>query len=185
MSDPNHIADHLEEGEIDLLIDSERIVPHSMKMRTLLKEPFVMAQRKAHPRGTGKLDLDVYCGLRHVVASPERGNIRGYMDTHLESLGRRRNTVLSVPQVMMVTEILRTSDFVCTLPRILLARFSDVFDLFELPFQAEHYTLTMAWHARNQFDPAVKWLRDLVLGVAPDGGRTFGETSPRGSYPDC
>jgi DNA-binding transcriptional LysR family regulator len=165
VADPEHIGAHMEKGEIDLLIDSERIVPEGVKRRVLIEEPFVMAQRKGHPRGSGALDLDTYCRLRHVVASPERGIIRGYMDAYLESLGRRRNTVLSVPQVMMVLEILRSSDYVCTLPHMLLARFSEVIDVFELPFPSEPFALAMAWHARDHADPAVKWLRELILGI--------------------
>jgi DNA-binding transcriptional LysR family regulator len=133
-------------------------------MLTLLEEPFVMAQRKAHPRGTTALDLDAYCALRHVVVSPERGSTRGYMDAYLERQGRQRNTVLSVPQAMMVPEILRTSDYVCTLPLMLL-EFSTVLDCFELPFQNEYYKLTLASHPRNHLDPAVRWLRDLVVDV--------------------
>jgi DNA-binding transcriptional LysR family regulator len=163
ISDPQHDAVHMEEGGIDLLIDSARAIPRSMKARILLEEPFVMAQRKRHPRGMGALDLDEYCSLQHIVASPERGNLEGYMDGHLRKLGRRRDAVLAVPQFMMVPEILRSSDYVCTLPRMLLARFSDVVDVFELPFEAEKFTLSMAWHPRNDGDPAVKWLRDRVV----------------------
>jgi len=165
VSDPERVAMHMEDGEIDLLIDSERIVPGSLKAQPLLAEPFVMVQRKRHPRGRRALDLDAYCALRHIVVSPDRDNIRGYMDAHLESQGRRRNTVLSVPQVMMVPEILRTSDYVCTLPRMLLAPFKAVVDTFELPFPNEPYRLLMAWHARNDADPASKWLRDQVTAI--------------------
>lgn len=157
----------MEEGEIDLLIDSDRRIHRSMKMRVLLKEPFVMAQRKGHPRGKGRLSLDEYCSLQHIVVSPERGNVEGYMDAHLEKLGRQRNAVLAVPQFMMVPEILGSSDYVCTVPRMLLARFSDVVDVFELPFDAEEFTLTMAWHPRNHGDPAVKWLREMIVNAGP------------------
>jgi hypothetical protein len=73
----------------------------------LLTQPFVMVQRKGHLRGTGALDLETYPGLRHVVASPLRGPVRGYMDEYLEQPGYRRNVVLSVPQFGMVPEVLK------------------------------------------------------------------------------
>jgi len=144
----------------------------------LIEEPFVMAQRKAHPRGTDTLDLNAYCALRHVVVTPERNNLRGYMDAHLESHGRQRNTVLSVPQVMMVPEILRTSDYVCTLPRMLMLPFASIVDVFELPFQTENYKLAMGWHPRNHEDPAVKWLRGQVLALFHQSPDTPDATSP-------
>jgi DNA-binding transcriptional LysR family regulator len=163
--EPKRIAAHMEDGDIDLLIDSERIVPGGLHAQLLFEEPFVMAQRKQHPRGKRPLKVDAYCALRHIVVSPERTNIRGDMDAYLENQGKRRNTVLSVPQFMMVPEILRTSDYVCTLPRMLLAPFSDVVDLFRLPFPAEPFRLVMGWHARNDRDPAIAWLRDQVSGI--------------------
>jgi DNA-binding transcriptional LysR family regulator len=165
VTDPAHIAAHMEEGEIELLIDSQRNVPPNLKAQLLLEEPFVMAQRKRHPRGRRALDLDTYCALRHIVVSSERGDIRGYMDAHLETLGRQRNALISVPQVMMVPDILQASDYVCTLPRMLLAPFKAVLDMFELPFSNEPYRLMMGWHPRNDTDPASKWLRDHVLAV--------------------
>jgi DNA-binding transcriptional LysR family regulator len=169
MSNPDDLAAHLEEGEIDLLIDGERVIPGNAKMRVLLNQPFVMAQRKGHPRGTGVLDLDTYCSMRHVVASPMRGDVHGYMDDYLEQLGRRRNVAVSVPQFGMVAEILRTSDYVSTLPKGLLSRFADLVDTFDLPFRTAPFTVAMAWHPRNHADPALKWLRDLVVGSTSTG----------------
>jgi DNA-binding transcriptional LysR family regulator len=169
MSEPDKLVAHLEEGEIDLLIDAQRVIPGSAKMRILLRQPFVMAQRKGHPRGTAELDLDTYCSLRHVVASSARGRVLGYMDEYLELLGRQRNVALSVPQFGMVPEVLRTSDYVSTLPNVLLARFAHLVDVFDLPFDAAPFTLAMAWHPRNHIDPAVQWLRDLVVAASPGG----------------
>jgi DNA-binding transcriptional LysR family regulator len=52
MTDPAAVAAHLEEGEIDLLIDARRVTPDNAKMRVLLTQPFVMVQCKGQPRGT-------------------------------------------------------------------------------------------------------------------------------------
>lgn len=76
-----------------------------------------------------------------------------------------RNTVISVPQVSMMPEILQTSDYVCTLPRMLLVPFESVLDTFDLPFPNALYRIVVAWHARNDADAASKWLRQQVLRV--------------------
>nr|WP_276522772.1 LysR substrate-binding domain-containing protein [Cupriavidus necator] len=154
-----------EEGEFDLLIDSERAVPRGLKSRVLRREKFVMAQRKRHPRGKRPLDVDAYCALHHVVVSPDRDNFRGYMDDYLEQIGRRRNTVLVVPQAMMIPDILRSSDCVCTLPRMLFTSCLDVVDVFDLPFPTEPYHLALAWHPPNDADPAVRWLREQIIAL--------------------
>lgn len=93
LTDPARIATNMEEGEVDLLIYSEKVVPPGPKTQMVKEEQFVMAQRKRHPRGRRTLNLDEYCALRHIVVPPERSDvgsdIRGYMDDHLRSLCRR------------------------------------------------------------------------------------------------
>jgi DNA-binding transcriptional LysR family regulator len=170
MTDPEAVAAHLEEGAIDLLIDAQRVIPDNAKMRVLLTQPFVMVQRKGHPRGTGPLDLETYLGLRHVVATPMRGPVHGYMDEFLEQLGYRRNVALSVPQFGMVPDVLNESDYVSTLPASLLAGFADRVDMFALPFQAPPFTLAMAWHPRNHTEPGLEWLRALAARAAGETG---------------
>ena len=42
-----------------------------------------------------------------------------------------------------------------------------VLDMFELPYDDKGFRLGMAWHPRNHADPAVSWLRDLVVRLVP------------------
>lgn len=161
------IASQMERGEVDLLLASERIVPATMKARPLIHGRFVMAQRKGHPRGNVPLDLDAYCGLQHVLVTEVGGSMRGYVDDNLASQGRQRNVVLSVEKFMLVPEILRNSNLVCTLPSMLMSRFTNVLDMFELPFSDRGFGLRLAWHPRNHGDPAVAWLRALLEQVVP------------------
>ncbi|WP_341675281.1 LysR family transcriptional regulator [Niveibacterium sp. SC-1] len=162
------LAEQMERGEIDLLLGSERMVPPSMKARRLIEEDFVMAQRKGHPRGTAGLDLDTYCRLPHVLVSTSGGSFHGFMDEQLEGLQRSRPVVLSVQQFTLVPEILRTTDYVSTLPRRLAARFAHLLDAFELPFAARGFSLYAAWHPRNHQDPANLWLRETLAQAGAD-----------------
>jgi DNA-binding transcriptional LysR family regulator len=164
--DAGRIGAQLESGEIDLLIGSPRMVPPSAKARELLRDGFVHVQRRGHPRGTAPLDLDAYCALRHVLVSTSGGSLHGYMDELLEALGRRRDVVLSVEQFTLVPRLLRATDLVATVPGRIARRFADVLDAFDLPFAAGGFSLSMAWHARSQADPAHQWLRGVLLALA-------------------
>lgn len=166
--DAGLIAAQMEGGDVDLLIASERLLPASMKVRPLLHGAFVMAQRKDHPRGTASLDMDTYCALRHVLVTEFGGHFSGYIDETLAERGRRRSVVVSVEKFMLVPEILRNSDYVCTLPSMLRSRFSGVLDMFDLPFDDRGFGLRLAWHPRNHADPAVTWLRDTITGLLDD-----------------
>lgn len=163
--DASLIAAQMEGGEVDLLIASERILPVSMKVKPLLHGSFVMAQRKDHPRGTAPLDMDAYCALQHVLVTEFGGRFSGYIDETLAEQGHRRNVVVSVEKFMLVPEILRNSDYVCTLPSMLRSRFSSVLDMFDLPFDDRGFGLRLAWHPRNHTDPAVVWLRNTIVGL--------------------
>jgi DNA-binding transcriptional LysR family regulator len=160
------IAAQLERGEVDLLIGSERMVPSGMKIRRLMDERYLMAQRKGHPRGKKPLDLKTYCSLSHVLVSTSGGSFRGEIDEQLERIGRRRRVVLSVHQFVLAPMFLRITDYVATLPARFVDRFADELDTFELPFKARGFTLSTAWHPRNQADPAHIWLRKQFVAVA-------------------
>jgi DNA-binding transcriptional LysR family regulator len=164
--DPATVVGRLDRGEVDMMIGSERMVPPSMKARKLLDERFLMVQRKGHPRGTRALDLDSYCALAHVLVSTSGGSFHGFMDEHLDALGRHRDVVLSVQNFTLVPELLARTDYVSTLPSRIVARYADRLDAFELPFDARGFSLFAAWHPRNQLDPGSVWLRETLAGMA-------------------
>ena len=168
----SRIAAELSDGTVDLLIGSERAVPDTMRGRPLLPDGFVMAQRKRHPRGPGPLDMDTYCALDHALVSTSGGSLHGYLDEQLAKLGRHRKVLLSVQHFTLMPAILLATDYVCTLPRQLAARFSDQLDLFELPFEVQGFTLSAAWHPRNHVDPASLWLRGQLIEVAEEAIET-------------
>ena len=159
---PELIAADLERGTMDLLIDAERLIPQSMKARELSNGRFVMAQRPGHPRGAASLDLNTYCDLQHVLFSSADGVPQGYMDEYLATVQRQRQVLVTVPQLSLVAQILRNSNYVCTLPITLFNNFGTDLELFELPFAAPSFHLMLAWHPRSHYDPAVGWLRDLI-----------------------
>jgi DNA-binding transcriptional LysR family regulator len=142
------------------------MLPPAMKARKLFDERFRMAQRKGHPRGAGTLSLDAYCGLRHVLVSTSGGSFHGFMDEHLEVLGRSREVALSVQSFTLAAELVCGTDYVSTLPSRLLARYRDRLDSFELPFPAQGFSLYAAWHPRNHADPANRWLRERMVDAA-------------------
>ncbi|WP_408508234.1 LysR substrate-binding domain-containing protein [Paraburkholderia sediminicola] len=159
-------ASRLESGEIDLLLGSDRMIPPSMKARKLYDEHFVFVQRKGHLRGTAPLDLDTYCALDHVLVSTSGGSFHGFMDEHLDELGRERRVALSVQHFTLVPDLLSNTDYVSTLPSRFAARYVDRLDIFALPFDARGFTLYAGWHPRNQADPALVWLRETLAGLA-------------------
>lgn len=159
------LSGRMERGEVDIYVGAARTLPETLKQRPLITDEFRMAQRKGHPRGTGPLDLTMYCGLEHVLVSTD-GEFRSPIDDRLAEIGVQRRIVLTVSGYNQVPLLLSGTDSVATLPSRLLNRYADQLDIFDLPFQYPHFTLSMAWHPRAQDDSAHRWLRESFIAAA-------------------
>ena len=160
-TEPGLLLQRMESGEIDLVLGAARSMPPSLKTQSLLTEHYQMAQRKRHPRGRAALTFDSYCELKHVLVSAV-GGFRGFIDDHLEQIGRSRFVAISVPQYNVVPTLLSHTDLVCTLPQRFLATANRQLDLFDLPFETPDFALSLGWHARTDSDPAHRWLREQL-----------------------
>lgn len=164
--DPARIGTQLESGEVDLLVSIDSLIPPAMKARVLLKDRYLMAQRKGHPRGPTPPDLETYCALRHVLVSLDGGGFHGFMDDYLHRLGRRRQVAVSVPQYHLMPDILEATDYVGVMPSRLVQRFGGRLDACELPIPTHDISLYASWHPRMHADPAHQWLRERVATLA-------------------
>lgn len=163
---PERIGALMENGDVDLPISIESLIPPTMKARVLLEDRYLMAQRKGHPRGPTPPDLDTYCALRHVLVSLDGGGFHGFMDDYLQKLGRQRQVAVSVPQYHLMPDILEATDYVGVMPSRLVRRFSGRLDAFELPIPTHDISLHASWHPRMQADAAHHWLRERVAAIA-------------------
>ena len=69
---------------------------------------------------------------------------------------------MSVTQFTSVYELLKSSDYVCTLPSRLVDFYSKDLDKFELPFEASGFKLYLGWHVAYENDPAMAWLKGFI-----------------------
>jgi DNA-binding transcriptional LysR family regulator len=157
-----YLNERMAQGEIDLYIGDMNKMPESLKMRYLMKDRFLMAQRKEHPRGISKPSLADYCKLSHVVVS-QKADFVTSIDHILASLTCQRNVVVSVSNYNQVALVLSNSDCVATLPSQLLNRYESSLDLIDLPFDIPTFELAMAWHPRVHEDASNVWLRKQFI----------------------
>jgi DNA-binding transcriptional LysR family regulator len=152
------LNERMARGEIDLYIGDMNKMPESLKMRYLMKDRFMMAQRKDHPRGQSAPSLREYCQLSHVIVSA-KAELLTPIDHILAASSVKRNITISVPSYNQVALVLSNSDCVATLPSQLLKRYEHLLDLIQVPFEIPSFELAMAWHPRSHEDEANQWLR--------------------------
>ncbi|MFF8289679.1 LysR family transcriptional regulator [Streptomyces sp. NPDC016309] len=151
----------LREGRVDLEVG---VIGHpDPETRTeLLGEARLLGVvRPEHPLAARKrVTVRGFAAAEHIGVS-RRGRVRGPVDEALAALGLRRRVAAVVPSWSAALHLCRQADFVC-LATEPVARAFGLYG-FEVPLDLPPLTLEMAWHPRNDADPAHAWLRDRVL----------------------
>lgn len=160
------MMDLLESGKVDIFIGLRSKAHDSWLSRRLFVTDFVTAQRKHHARGQRPLDLDEFCALDHMLVSTEGSGFAGYVDDALSLLGRHRHVAVSIQSYALAPIILAASDFLCTLPRRFLERFTATLDLFETPLPLESVEFVAHWHPRSHEDAGHIWFREQLFAVS-------------------
>lgn len=120
------------------------------------------------PQGQG-----AYLAARHITVVHSDAD-RLEFDKRLEAAGVARDILISVAGFAGVPSFLRGSDMVATLPSLLARGVMVGFGTAPVPVGGRltgamcALPLFMAWHLRDQHDPARMWLRQTVIDVAQD-----------------
>lgn len=172
------VTRELLDGDTDIAIAVFDRKIENVEIRKLFDADYVVAMRKGHPAATS-FDLDTWLAYKHVVVSG-RGDLRTPLDSQLAEMGYRRSVGLVVPAFQLVPAVLATTDMIATLPQQSIASHAHV-DLvvFAPPVSVDGFTLSVAWHARQNADRAVQYVCGLVreafgpagaLSIAPRKG---------------
>lgn len=152
--------------ELDLAINWFKRVPSSLQRRELLQDDFVCVVREQHPAVRGKITLKQYVELPHLLVAPRSGTI-GVVDGALRRRGKRRHVAMTVPHFLVAPHIVVKSDLVLTLA----SRVAQVcteglpLQIMQAPIALPGFAIHMVWHTRRDRDPALHWLRQLVISA--------------------
>ena len=119
--------------------------------------------REGHAMAKGPLTLGRFCSARHLLVSFS-GKPHGFIDTALETLGRKRRIVMTVNQFYTAARVVADSDLLTVLPRHFLARtgFSQALTSRQLPFEVPAVHIDAFWHTRKDTSSPHRWLRDVI-----------------------
>jgi DNA-binding transcriptional LysR family regulator len=161
---PPRIAKQAEHGQIDLAFHITGGSPPSMRRRALFTERYVLVGRTGHPRLKRRPTAAQFCGLEHVVVSPDGGGFSGVTDDALATAGLARRVVLSVPHFLFVLSAVASTDLVAMVPERLV-RGNGALRVVEAPVDVPGYEMSMLWDERSHRDPAHRWLRELIAAT--------------------
>ncbi|MFZ4650283.1 MAG: LysR family transcriptional regulator [Rubrivivax sp.] len=160
----------LDEGALHLAVVGSGDHPPRFDVRHLLREPLVCMGAHDHPGLVEPLTLQGFAALDHIVVSPSASH-RSLIDQLLASKNLRRRTVLSIPFLTAVPQLVANSRLVCVVPRNLVDRLEPYgrFRWLPVPLEGAYFDFFAVWHSRETLTPSHDWLRSQVLGSAGAG----------------
>jgi len=203
-TDPRQLPSQLETGEVDaaivplvdeLPVDQPQLTSESFVRRELFRDQHVCFVRRDHPalrtRASakraktdaamgGKLSLETYAGLSHLLVSPQ-GTGPGIVDQMLAQRGLTRRVALRVPHFYAALSIVSECDLILTAPRALGVLASLAAEpragerrtgepgtvvMLPPPLRLPSHSVHLVWHERFSHDAGHSWLRELVAQVA-------------------
>jgi DNA-binding transcriptional LysR family regulator len=167
-------AEMLRENRCDLLITPRPPAGTDILQRRLFEDRYVCFY---DPAMRGPPDRDAYLAADHATVLYAE-NEKLEFDRRLEARTVARDMVVSVPHFSSVPVFLRGTRMLATLPSLLARSTMAGFAQAPVPLPellaegVERLPMYLAWHRRNQLDPAQAWVRDIIIDVATQTVRT-------------
>ena len=132
-----------------------------LRRQELASEHYKVVMRRGHP-AAGDFTLDTWLAHPHVVVSP-RGDARGTLDDVLLRLGLQRHIGLVLPSFTAALHVVASTDLIAMVPsRSLTDEDASWLTIYSPPVPVETFPLHLAWHERNDNNPAHAHVRALL-----------------------
>ncbi len=162
-------AQHLDEGQIDLVITPEYILSGNHPAYELYEEPQVVIGARENPvLAKGYITEEEFEAAGHVAVVLGEQRIVSYADRQLEIMGKRRKIEVttsvfsSVPWYIEGTE--RLALLHGRLARNMQNRFA--ISLVPVPFEFPPMRQMLSYHAGREEDAGLIWLRSRIEAIA-------------------
>ena len=168
----------VERGKIDLVINRFDQMPQSFHQVTLWTDRFICLMSKDNPI-LKNFDLPAYLAADHIWVSktgmgvgvgvnPDDVQRLGWVDSALAQLGEQRRIRVFTRHYQAAMTLAEENDLIVTLPAraTRLQRDNPRVVVREVPFEVPPLELKMAWSPLLQHNPAHRWARQMITGVA-------------------
>jgi DNA-binding transcriptional LysR family regulator len=166
---PRQLEEAMAAGEVDLAagffpdIRGTQVIQRRVGLHS-----FTSIARVGHPATRGRLTLEQYAQLGHIVVEAS-GRSQEVFDEFLREKGIRLKVLLRTPHFMSLPIVVAETDAVATVPQALgdfVRNYGGVQEL-PLPFVPPTFQVNLFWHRSAQNDPSNVWLRELMISQFP------------------
>ena len=163
----------IDAGRSDIAIIQDLKTSTRFVREKLFSVDYVCVARKQNRMFRPPIDIETYNTLNHIMVS--FGDVEfSRLDADLEARGLQRQIKVRVPLYTAAQSIAAQTDFVHTMPRILLPSAAEHYDfkVSELPVESPTRDYYFVWKSTRASDPALAWLRQLIRECFDNGERT-------------
>ncbi|MDH1430151.1 LysR family transcriptional regulator [Comamonas aquatica] len=162
----------LADGELDLALGIFPEIPQDIRVETLFEEDFICLADKATIQEKGGLSLEEWLERPHVMLAL-KPDANEEIERALAAKGLKRRIAVALPHWSAAVELLSGTDLVLTIARRAVGPLRSFQGLrqFAPPRQLQlpKMAYQQAWHTRKDNDPALSWLRQVVMnGCKPN-----------------
>jgi DNA-binding transcriptional LysR family regulator len=159
--EPEHVADALGAGSIDLAVGFLPALGPPLRRQALFSDPYLCLMRADYPAAT--LTRRKFLEASHVLVT-YRGGHR-VVEEALERAGAAQRIVLRVPHFTVVPMVLEQTDLILTLPARVARAFERRGNLKALapPVPIPPADVAVHWHERFDADAGNRWLREQLV----------------------
>ena len=150
-------------GDADLAVSVLPPPDDRCRRVQLIEERYRVVMDCRHP-AAASFDLESWLSFRHVFVSAS-GESKGPLDDQLQQLGRSRRVGVVVPSFNLVPEVLLSSDLIAMLPTRCIPD-DPRFVVHDPPIAVEGFPVHLGWHRRNDSDPAVQHVAQLIADLS-------------------
>lgn len=162
--DRRELESELAAGTLDCAIDVLLPLSENILHTRIIEETIVVLARKGHPQVRGKLDLETYLKLDHILVSSRRRG-PGLEDVELNRLGLKRRIRCRGQHYFAACRIVSQTDLLLTMPERYARVVNPQFDsqILSFPLEMPAIDSYLYWHANVNNDPANRWLREQIM----------------------
>ncbi|WP_051021399.1 LysR family transcriptional regulator [Nocardia araoensis] len=156
----------LRRGDVDVELGVLQHLDPESRAETLLTMPVIGVAGEGNPLFDAPIDAARFAAADHIGVS-RRGKLRGPIDDALARLGLDRRVAVVVPSHTSAILLARSTDLVAlTAANWLSALATDLgLRTFPIPLELPLVEIGIAWHPRNDNDPAHRWFRSQLSAI--------------------
>lgn len=159
-------VDQLREAKVDLALGPRGQQDNSLRTTLLFAGEFKLVMRKDHPLAGKPVSIKNFLAARHLLLS-RSGDAQGHVDRALQQDGRQRRVAVTVNHSSAVPKLLVNSDLIAVVPER-VAESSPLRSklwVTNSPVFIEPTPVNLIWHARQDRDPGLIWLRKILEDI--------------------